>query len=481
MASTLSYSDLTLIEAHLDAKARDCFLTFRLRINPKAKANWFFFDVTAKLQQFYEDYRAGLKPKLIIQAPPQHGKSEAITDFVCWVAGKLPDSRFIYASFSERLGVRANLKLQRTVTGKRYKAIFPDFYIGEKNSVTQIGKPLRNKEIVEFADGTGYFRNTTVKGSITGESLDLGMIDDPIKGREEASSETNRNKAWDWFTDDFFSRFSEDAGMLMILTRWHIDDPAGRMIEKFGDAVTVVKYKAIATEGEEHRLEGEPLFPELKSLQFLLERKSTMAAGNWEALYQQSPVIIGGDIFKVEWWKYYTILPHLKHKIIYADTAQKTKEQNDYSVFQCWGYGLDGDLYLIDQIRGKWEAPELLIKAKAFWAKHKIPSGRAKLRAMKIEDKASGTGLIQTLKKGCDNIPVVAIQRAIDKTTRALDVVHYIESGYVYLPENAPFLSDLLAEASAFPNGVHDDQLDPLMDAIDDNMAKASPSYSSML
>ncbi|MEN2036143.1 terminase family protein, partial [Staphylococcus capitis] len=140
--------------------------------------------------------------------------------------------------------------------------------------------------MIEYVGKGGYFRNTTVRGSITGESLDLGVIDDPIKGRTEANSSTIRDAAWDWFTDDFFTRFSEDAGLLIILTRWHIDDPVGRLMDKMGKGLRVLKYKAIAEEDEQHRKAGEPLFPEHKSLEFLMERKAAMSEGNWLALYQ---------------------------------------------------------------------------------------------------------------------------------------------------------------------------------------------------
>jgi predicted phage terminase large subunit-like protein len=469
-------SDLDLLEQYLDAKSRDCFLTFRLRINPKAKVGWFFLDVTARLQKFYEDLEAGNRPKLIIQAPPQHGKSEAVTDFIAWLSGKDPEKRTIYASFSERLGVRANLKMQRTMGADRYRRIF-ETRLNERNITTVSGQSLRNKEILEYVNHTGYFRNTTVQGSITGEGLDLGVIDDPIKGRAEANSPTTRAKSWDWFTDDFFTRFSENAGLLMILTRWHVDDPAGRMIAKFGEEIQTVVYKAIATTDEPHRHEGEPLFPELKSAEFLHERKATMDSSSWEALYQQSPTIIGGNIFKDEWWQYYKIPPFIEHRAIYADTAQKTKEANDYSVFQCWGRSLHGQAVLLDQIRGKWEAPELLTHARAFWQKHK--TGQGTLRAVKIEDKASGTGLIQSLKReGC---PVISIPRGVDKLTRAMDSAPFVQAGQVLLPQEAPWLSEFLSEAAAFPKGAHDDQLDPMMDAITDILGGGEVDYSQIL
>ena len=113
----------------------------------------------------------------------------------------------------------------------------------------------------------GSFRNTTVIGAVTGLQLDLGVIDDPVKGRHEVSSRAIRNRTWEWFTDDFLSRFAADAGLLVIMTRWHIDDLLGRALEKFPD-FQVLRYPAIAEDDEPHRKKGEALFPQFKPLEF---------------------------------------------------------------------------------------------------------------------------------------------------------------------------------------------------------------------
>src|SRR5690606_33274311 len=127
--------------------------------------------------------------------------------------------------------------------------------------------------------------------------------------------------------------------------------------------------------------------------------------------------------------------------------------------------------YLLDQVRGKWEAPELLATARAFWNKQKAAKGVGVLRAFKIEDKVSGTGLIQTLKR--ERIPVQGIKRDRDKVTRAIDVGPTAEAGCVYLPQNAPWLSDLLTELASFPAGSLDDLICPLMDSVDFLMLSA--------
>jgi len=333
--------------------------------------------------------------------------------------------------------------------------------------------------LIEYVDRIGYFRNTTVNGSIVGESLDLGVIDDPIKGRKEAASKTIRDSTWAWLTDDFFTRFSEDAGMLAILTRWHVDDPIGRLKKKLGDDVKVITYKAIAEHDEAHRIEGEALFPEHKSLELLKSLRDTMLEENWQSLYQQNPIVKGGNLFKDSWWGFYDVMPRTEWRAIYADTAQKTKTINDYTVFQCWGRSVFGSAVIIDQIRGKWEAPELLVQARAFWNKHNVNDGNGVLRSMNVEDKVSGTGLIQTLKR--EGIPIIGIQRNIDKQTRALDVAPLIQSGNVLLPRNKPWLSDYLAEFSGFPNYPNDDQVDPSMDAIIDILSNKIVNYGDIL
>src|SRR6516225_7548799 len=198
-------------------------------------------------------------------------------------------------------------KLQRIMTSERYVAIF-GHRLGDSGS-----RWLRNSNVLEYVNHRGSFRNTTIEGQITGKGLDIGIIDDPVKSRAEASSKPVRDKIWHWFTDDFFTRFSDSAGLLMIMTRWHVDDLVGRFIERFPEA-KILRYPAIAEEEEEHRHKGEALFPELKSLSLLLERKKTMTQASWESEYQQNPFVVGGGIFPIENLKTLPVLDRSKIK-----------------------------------------------------------------------------------------------------------------------------------------------------------------------
>jgi predicted phage terminase large subunit-like protein len=249
------------------AEARESFYWFRRLIRPQMLTGWWTDCIEAELQIFYEDLIAGGRPKLALTGPPQHGKSSAVTDFTAWVAGRNPDLKTIFASYSDELGMRTNLDLQRIIKSPSFQLAFP---------LTQIDQSgwICNTELVEYVGRAGSFRNTTVRGAVNGMELHLGVIDDPVKGRQEAHSKPERDRTWNWFTDDFLPRFSKNSGMLIIMTRWHVDDLLGRYIDRF-KGIRVLPYPAIAEKDTQYRKAGDPLFPELKPLEFLQEQRKT--------------------------------------------------------------------------------------------------------------------------------------------------------------------------------------------------------------
>ena len=277
----------------LREESKAYFWAFRRCTRPTMKIGWWQLEIADELQRFYRSLINGERPKLVLMAPPQHGKTEQVKDLIAWVAGKEPDLKTIFASYSDELGVAVNRDLQRIMTSPRFMGIFG-------HRLADRASPwFRNSNVLEYANHRGSFRNTTVGGQITGQGLDLGIVDDPIKGRAEANSKAARDKIWDWFTDDFFTRFSGSAGLLMIMTRWHVDDPVGQFIERFPGA-KILRYPAIAEEDDTNRSEGEALFPHHKSLPFLMERRAAMTRAAWESEYQQNPIVVGGGIFPIE-------------------------------------------------------------------------------------------------------------------------------------------------------------------------------------
>jgi hypothetical protein len=150
----------------------------------------------------------------------------------------------IFASYSDDLGVRTNNSIQRMLDSDLFKSVFPEIRLGERTEIWR-----RNASLLEFAGREGSFRNVTVEGAINGMELSFGVIDDPHKGRNEALSKATRDKVWNWFTDDWMARFSTNSAMLVIATRWHIDDLIGRYLERDPD-MKIVSYPAIAEKDE---------------------------------------------------------------------------------------------------------------------------------------------------------------------------------------------------------------------------------------
>ncbi|HDR2785676.1 TPA: phage terminase large subunit [Enterobacter sichuanensis] len=470
-------------------EARESLMGFTLYTNPLYETGWFNELLSAELDHFLEEVEAGNMPRLMIFAPPRSGKSEkASRRFPAYVLGKHPGWNVISCSYSSDLANRMSRDTQRIVGSKKYADVFPDTAL--PSGRTGVGGAIRTAELWEVVNANGElhggsYRAAGVNGGITGQGMNIGIIDDPAKDYKTASSPTYQEAVIDWYDTTFFTRADPKInGIIIILTRWHKDDLAGQLLRKAeegGEQWRVVSFPMEAEKEEIHELNGktyllrkpgEILFPERMPQEFV-DKAKQRGSLVWNALYQQRPTAKGGGLIKSEWFGEYRELPVMKFRAVYGDTAQKTKEANDFSVFEHWGLGVDGYMYLIDMIRGKWEADELKRRAVAFWSKCKMLRN-GPLRHMAIEDKASGTGLIQSIRKDA-LCPVKAIQRDKDKYTRLMDTQGYIESGYIKLPANADFINDFLVEMEAInPDfNTHDDQLDPMMDAITEMKGKA--------
>jgi len=423
---------------------------FRKFQHPNLILGWFPRVLSGKIQQFWNDLQAGKRPIYIICTPPQHGKSSAITDAVAWIAGQDPSKKVIFASFSDRLGVRTNLALQRIFDSERYQLTFPKTKINQANIVTVSSKYRRNSELLEYVDQGGYFRNTTVGGPITGESLDIGIIDDPIKGRAEAQSETIRNKTWDWLMDDVFSRFSDKAGLLLVMTRWHVDDPAGRLLANRDD-VTLIQFPAIAEADDEYRRAGEALFPEFKPLDFLLERQAERGAASWASLYQQRPVVEDGNMFKPQNIEIVHALPHGITWVRGWDLAA-TRKDGDWTVGAKLGQK-DDVTYIADLQRtqgGPEDVERLIVQtAQLDGCRQSIPQDPGQ----------AGVAQMNYLSKKLQGLSFSFSRETGDKATRAEPFAAQVNVGNVRMLR-ASWNEALLDELRSFPFGKHDDIVD---------------------
>ena len=447
--------------AHLAAKLHNFSrYMFRSKRNIDMLDNWHQAKICKALQRVY----TGRTNRLIINVPPRSGKTEvAVKAFIAWAMGLSPDSEFIHASYSKRLATANAYDIRAMMQHEAYRLVFPWLKLQDDSKAKD--------EFRTTAGGIVYA--TGAEGTITGYGASkmrdsFGgaiIIDDPHKAGE-ATSPVMRQSVIDWYQSTIQSRLNKpDGPIIIIMQRLHEEDLSGWLLN--GGSGEKWEHLVIPARDES----GQSFWPE----QFppeMLDRLELTSPYVFAGQYMQRPAPLGGGIFKDEWWRFFDAMPPLKHRSIYADTAQKTKEQNDYSVLQCWGVTQDNQMVMLDMARGKWEAPELETMARAFWQKHNSQTYYGPLRAFKVEDKVSGTGLIQKLKR--EGIPIVPIQRNVDKVTRAFDAAPYIQSGNVYLMRSTPHLADFLAESAVFPNGSHDDMIDATMSAISDLTAPQS-------
>lgn len=452
--------------------ARAGFAPFVLFTTPNYKMGWVHREICETLEKFLQDVRDGKSPRLMISMPPRSGKSELVSrKFPAYAFGVDPDLQIIATSYGADMAQRFNRDVQRVIDNDLYKAVFPDTSLNAGKSNNSKGAYIRTSELFEIVGHTGSYRSCGVGGGITGMGADILIIDDPVKDRKSANSATVRQNIYEWYTSTAYTRLSPGGGVIVMCTRWHVDDLLGLLLKEEqngGDKWKVINYPAIAEHDEPHRKAGEALHPERYPIESLLKIKGAVGSADWASLYQGRPTVLGGNIIKSGWFKRYKQLPELKYRLVDADTALKTKEANDFSVFGCGGLGKEGNLYITDWRRGKWEAPDLKRNAIDFWIKQ-LAMKNGVCRDFCVEDKASGTGLIQEIKRGTPPIPIRGIERDTDKLTRLQDVLGYIEAGRVYIPENAPWVSDFIAECEAFRGDMkhaHDDQVDVLVDLI---------------
>ena len=398
--------------------------------------------IADKLQQI----ESGQIKRLMLFMPPRHGKSELCSiRFPAWYLGRNQQKQVIGCSYSENLAYTFSYAIRETISTTAYQRLWP-VQLDTSGSVRWQLAGKNNKRSSYIAAGVG--------GGITGEGADLLIIDDPVKNAEEAESEVYREKVYQWYITTARTRLQPDASIILVQTRWHMADLAGRLLEDaerdpLADQWQVVSFPAIK--------DDKALWPERYNIPTLTNIRATIGSKAFESLYQGNPVAAEGNVFKREWWKYYKELPPFKRVIHSWDTAFKDKAQNDYSVNTVWGEAVNG-YYLLDMWRQKVEYPELKRTAISM-------NSRDKPHMVLIEDKASGQSLIQELRRDTA-IPLMPVKVDADKSARAYAITPLIESGRVFLPESAPWLHTFLEELSAFPNGEHDDIVDSTTQAL---------------
>lgn len=408
---------------------------------------------------------------LILSLPPQHGKSQCISETLpSYYLGKFPDKRVIEVSYGDDLAQRFGRLNKRKILTHGY-----DLF----------GIRLDKTSDTDFSilghDGKMISRG--VMAGITGEPADLIIIDDPIKNRTEANSETYRERVWDEFINSIYTRLSAEGKIILIMTRWHEDDLAGRLIKRLPDMCKVIN---IPLEAEENdilgREVGAALFPEIKKdNEWLKETKkiflSEEGSQAWNSLMQGRPTCQEGNMLKRNWWKYYkpSDIPKLAKIIISVDATFKESDTSDYVAITVWGK-VEADIYLLDIINKRMDFPSTIKAIR--WIKKKWK----KASHIYVEDKANGSAILSTLRREISGLIPVTPKES--KIARVSAVSGAIESGNIFLPEEAIFtyenttvtIFDFVNQCSSFPNGENDDMVDSMSQALN----KLIYSYASI-
>lgn len=415
------------------------------------KANWHIRAIAHLLQRV----AMGLEKRVIINMPPRAAKSMfASIALPAWLLGRDPTESIICLSYARDLAVKLSNDTRTLMTSPLYAAAFPGTRLSaRKNTET------------DFETTRGGFRMaSSVGGPLTGRGARFIVIDDPIKPMD-ALSDTVRSNTNLWFDQTVLSRLNDktDGAIVVVMQRLHIDDLAGHLMARGG--WTVLNLPAIADVDERiplgfgkfhRRRAGELLHPEREPQGVLDELKAGLGTRGFAAQYQQQPVPAGGNLIDWAWFRRFDARPPRQpyESIVQSwDTASKVGEMNDYSVCTTW-LVQDEAYYLLDLHRERLDMPNLRRRAIALHD-HYRPE------AVLIEDKASGTALIQELHH-TTRMPVIAVEPQGDKVVRAGAQAMRIEGGQVYLPTTAPWLDELQREVLAFPHGTHDDQVDSL-------------------
>lgn len=444
--------------------------------------------------------------RLIINISPGYTKTEkAVINFIARGMAINPQAKFIHASYADDLALRNSQMIRDTIELEAYQELFPMKIRTDMNAKKCWFTEQGGGMMAVAAGGaiTGFRAGRMDKTKFTGAFI----IDDPIKP-DDAYSAAKRNRVNNRFNNTMKSRLAvESVPMIIIMQRLHEDDLCGFLLkggsgEKWHHLVlpALIEEKEKAYPAEythgiqiDYDYEPGPLWPFKHTAEQLKVMKDADPY-TYASQYAQRPSPLGGGLFKDSWWKFYANNPEdyageypavpkdIAYKCIYGDTAQKTKEQHDYSVFQCWGYSPTVGIVLLDQVRGKWEAPDLKKQLIMFWNKHKI-ADRANnfigARCVKIEDKSSGSSLIQDIRAQTF-IPVEGVQKNTDKVYEAIGCIPQIAGGNVHIPIDAHFTTEYLHEFGAFTplmTHAHDDQIDPTLMAIKDMLIGGSNFY----
>jgi len=461
-------NDIIQVAEH---KARQHLIEYSILTNPKYRPNWHHDLIADELETIENGSFAAAGFKiLIIMVPPRHGKSEEVTiNFPSWYLGRNPDKEVITASYSAELALDFGSKARNLVDSQEYQNIFP-----------QVRLRPDEKSKAKWKTGQGgSYTAVGIGGAVTGRGADVLNIDDPLKNREEANSEVIRNKQWEWFTSTAYTRLEPNGVVVLILTRWHLDDLAGRILinPELAKVTKVICLPAIALEDEKYRKKGEALWADKYDLTALEQIKNTIGVYDWSALYQQNPVLTENQEFKQDWFKYRSreeVERLDTRNFLTIDTAMSDKTSSDYTGF-CENYIDRENKWNIAGYRMRFNPKDLV---DYLFTIHE----RRNFEKIGIEKTAFTVGLQsyldEEMRKRNKFLPIVELEhRQTQKETRIRGLIPRYSSKSVYHITGE--CKDLENELLTFPKSMNDDTMDAL--AYQLQIAESGPEYDTKI
>jgi hypothetical protein len=405
------------------ALARRSLLRFTEYTNPLYQRAQHHEQIAAKL----EAVERGEIDRLMIFMPPRHGKSElASKRFPAWCLGRKPDRQIIAASYNSDLANDFGRNVRNLVAEPEFGQVFHGVTLAPDSQAANRMNTNHGGTYVAAGVGT----------AVTGRGAHIALIDDPFKDREEADSERRRELVWDWYRSTLYTRLMPGGAIVLIQTRWHEDDLAGRLLQQERDQWDVLELPAL-------NAHGEALWPEWYDVPALQRIKDTIGPREWSALYQQRPQPDEGTYFQRDWFQEWKELPPLR---LYGTSDYAvTDGAGDYTVHRIWGIDGNGDVYRVDGWRGQTASDEWIERFKplAWFGEGGViqkaiePMLKRRMRERKVHCRLEW-------------LPSVA-----DKPTRARAFQAMAANGRVYFEPGAD-----IGEHLVFPAGKNDDDVD---------------------
>ncbi len=462
-----------LLLAQATLKARHSLLPFIQVTKPDYEARWFHIEICRVLDAF----ERGEVKKLMIFVPPQHGKSQISSrHFPAYALGRNPDRKIALCSYGGDHAQAFNRDVQRIIDDEAYHRIFPHTTLNQSNVATTAQEGYkRTANIFEVVGHRGFMKTVGIGGPLTGTTVDIGIIDDPFKDRREAESEVTRNHVWNWYTDVFEMRLHNDSQQLMLFTRWHEDDLAGRALAR--DGITeeggewaVIKFPAIREPGQhvsqyvnDPRQPGEALWEEKHTAEKYHKMRQEKPR-TYYSLAQQEPTPVEGNVIKRSWFEYRNekLVPENLTWDLWIDGAYTGNTANDPTGLMAAAFDkMSNTLYIRHAHSAYMEMPRLLSFVPEYASMH----GLGRRSRAYIEPKASGKSLQQMLRAlpGLVISPVEIKNHLVQegKESRANEASPRIEAGKVVLIEGS-WNDAFVTEVSGFPNAPHDEFIDLL-------------------